>query len=82
MIDYKIIEDVVLQFMVNIQIERYDLRLLCVVNYIIEIDRDKSQSRQIQITEVVISDEVAKRDNLVILPTKELVDKLITWRER
>ena len=41
-------------------------------------DRDKSQSIQIQLTEAIISDRVAKRDGLIILPTKELVDGLIT----
>ena len=41
-----------------------------------QIDRDKSQSRQIQLTEAVISDRV---DSLVILPTKKLVNVLITW---
>ena len=44
----------------------------------IGFDRDKSQSKRIQLTEAVISDGVAKRDGLVILPTKELVDRLIT----
>ena len=34
-----------------------------------QIDRDKSQSRQIQLTEAVISDRV---DSLVILPTKKI----------
>ena len=32
--------------------------------------------------EAIISDRVNKKDGLVILPTKELVDRLITWRER
>ena len=45
-------------------------------------DRDKSQSRRIQLIETVISDGVAKRDGLVVLPTKELADGLITWTER
>ena len=44
----------------------------------IGFDRDKSQSKRIQFTEAVISDGVVKRDGLVILPTKELVDRLIT----
>ena len=48
----------------------------------IGFDRDKSQSKRIQLTEAVISDGVVKRDGLVILPTKELVDRLITWTGR
>ena len=47
-----------------------------------ETNKDKSQSRRIQLTEAIISDRVDKKDGLVILPTKELVDRLITWRER
>ena len=44
-------------------------------------DGDKSQSRWIQLTEAIISNRVTKRDGLVILPTKELVDGFITWIE-
>ena len=40
-------------------------------------DRDKSQSRWIQLTEAVISDKVTKRDGLGTLPSKELVDRHI-----
>ena len=50
--------------------------------YIYIYDRDKSQNRWIQLTEIVISDGVAKRDGLLVLPTKELADELITWMER
>ena len=32
--------------------------------------------------EAVISDRVIKRDGLGTLPTKELVDRLMTWTER
>ena len=46
------------------------------------VDRDKSQSRRIQLTEAVISDKVIKRDGLGTLPTKELVDRHMTWTER
>ena len=42
-------------------------------------NRDKSQTRQIQLTETIISDRV---DGLDILPTKELVKGLMTWTER
>ena len=42
----------------------------------------KSLSRWTKITRANISDGVAKRDGLVVLPTKELVDELITWMER
>ena len=42
----------------------------------------KSQSRQTQITRANISDEVTIRYDLSTLPTKELVDGLITWTER
>ena len=45
-------------------------------------DRDKILSRQTQITRVDISDGVAIRDGLSTLPTKELVDGLITWTKR
>ena len=45
-------------------------------------DRDKSQSIRIQLTKRVISDGVAKRNGLVILPSKKLVDRFITWTER
>ena len=44
---------------------------------LLPLDRDKSQSRRIQLMESIISDMVAKRDCLVSLPIKELVDRLI-----
>ena len=42
----------------------------------------KSLSKQTKITVANISDEVAKRDDLSTLPTKELVDGIMTWTER
>jgi len=42
----------------------------------------KSLSKQTKITVANISDGVAKRDDLSILPTKELVDGIMTWTER
>ena len=39
-----------------------------------EFDRDKSQGKRIQSTELVISDGIAKRDGLNGLTVKELIE--------
>ena len=48
----------------------------------IKIDRDKSQGRQIQLTELVISDGVTKGDGIDGLTIKELVEGIICQTER
>ena len=45
-------------------------------------DKDKSQSKRIQSTELVISDRVAKRDRLDGLTIKELEEGIVSWTER
>ena len=45
-------------------------------------DKDKSQSKRIQSTELVISDCVAKRDHLDGLTIKELEEGIVSWIER
>ena len=41
-------------------------------------DRDKSQSRRIQLTKFVISDGVVKREGLDSLTVKELVEGIVS----
>ena len=45
-------------------------------------DKNKSQGRWIQSTELVTSDDVAKRDSLDGLIVKELVEGIVCWTER
>ena len=45
-------------------------------------DKDKSQSKRIQSTELDISDCVAKIDRLDGLTIKELEEGIVSWTER
>ena len=47
-----------------------------------DIDRDKTQERQIQSIESVIRDGVAERDYLNGLTIRELVEGIVSWTER
>ena len=46
------------------------------------IDRDKFQSRRILSVELVIGDNVVKRDGLVSLLVKDQVEGIMPWMER